>query len=215
MSQLSDNLTGRFVVIDGGDGTGKSTQLKRLASRLRADGLNVCTARDPGGTAIGERIRGVLLDSDHHEMTPVCETMLYMASRAQLVAEVIAPALAAGACVLCDRFVSATIAYQGAGGVDADSIRRVAEVAIGSTRPGLTVILDLPSDVGLGRLDGAPDRMEAKDRRFHQRVREGFLGLAEDDPDHVAVVDAAGSVEQVHRRLCELLAAWPFPERSR
>jgi len=217
-------------VIDGPDGAGKSTQIAMLAEFLREQGLAVAQSRDPGGTAVGDRIRAILLDNAHAEMAVACETMLYMASRAQLVAEVIRPALERGACVLCDRFVSSTIAYQGAGGADIEAIRRVAEVAVGGVWPDLTVILDLGHDEGLrraaqrvpcpspsagvpcpsprGHVPPALDRMESKGDRFHQRVREKFLAQAKAQPDKFAVIDAAGPVEQVQSRLREKLSDW-------
>jgi dTMP kinase len=138
MGELVDKLAGRFVVIDGPDGAGKSTQLKLLAEHLRAAGLAVCEVRDPGGTAIGDRIRAILLDRAHGEMAVACELMLYMASRAQLAAEVIRPALSGGQCVLGDRYISSTIAYQGAGGMDAESVRQAGRIAVGATWPDPT-----------------------------------------------------------------------------
>jgi dTMP kinase len=204
MSETSwKNLSGMFIVIDGPDGAGKSTQIAMLAAFLRERGLTVAQTRDPGGTAVGDRIRAILLDNAHAEMAVACETMLYMASRAQLVAEVIRPALERGACVLCDRFVSSTIAYQGAGGADIEAIRRVAQVAVGGVWPDLTVILDLGHDEGLRRAAerATKDRMESKGDVFHQRVREMFLAQAKAQPDKFAVIDAAGPVEQVQSRL--------------
>jgi dTMP kinase len=206
----ANQLAGRFIVVDGPDGAGKSTQVRLLAEHLRGQGLPVLTVRDPGGTAIGDRIREILLDNAHGEMAVECELMLYMASRAQLVAQTIAPALRAGQCVLSDRYVSSTIAYQGAGGADVRAIRAVAHAAVGDTWPDLTVILDLPSEVGLTRLKGTPDRMEAKAADFHRKVREMFLRQAQDDPARCAVVDAAGTVEQVQQRLRDTVDAWRF-----
>ncbi len=200
-------LGGKFIVIDGPDGAGKSTQLKMLAQSLRAGGLEVVETRDPGGTAIGDKIRAILLDRGNEEMAVACETMLYMASRAQLVQQVVRPAVARGACVVCDRYVSSTIAYQGAGGADVEAVRRVADVAIGGVWPDLTVILDLPHDEGLrrsaARHGGKIDRMEAKGLVFHAKVRELFLQQAYAQPQRFAVIDASGSVEQVQPRLLE------------
>jgi len=201
MSDLAKKLAGRFIVIDGPDGAGKSTQVGLLADFLRAEGVDVRPVRDPGGTNIGDKVRAILLDNAHGEMAVRAELMLYMASRAQLVAEVVKPALAAGQCVLADRFVSSTGAYQGAGGLDAKAIRSVASVAIEGVWPDLTVILDLPPEAGLSRLPRKADRMESKDLAFHRKVRELFLKQAERDPKHFAVVDAAGSAEEVQQRL--------------
>jgi len=206
---LADKLAGRFLVIDGPDGAGKSTQVALLAAWLGERGLDVLTTRDPGGTAIGDRIRAILLDPACGEMTAACETMLYMASRTQLYDEVIAPALARRQCVLCDRWVSSTVAYQAAGGMAPARIRQAYEAALGSAGPDLTLLLDLPAEEGLARLgrDGPHDRIEAKGLTYHRRVREGFLAQARAAPDRWVVLDAAGSPEDVQQRLREAVAA--------
>ncbi len=209
MSTLKDKLAGKFIVIDGPDGAGKSTQIKLLAEHLMGQGVDLCLARDPGGTAIGEKIRHILLDNTHDAMSVQCELMLYMASRSQLVHEIIRPALAAGQCVLCDRFISATIAYQGAGGASLADIRAVGNVAVGGLWPNLTVILDLPSHVGLGRL-GGKDRMEAREAAFHEKVRQMFLKQAADEPARFAVVDGSGAVDEVQSRLRATIESWRF-----
>lgn len=210
MSEMAARLTGKFLVIDGPDGAGKSTQLTRLTDGLRAEGLEVTTTRDPGGTVIGDRIRDILLDGRHGEMAVACETMLYMASRAQLVEQVVRPALAAGRCVLCDRFISATVAYQGAGGADEAQILSVGKVAVGDTWPDLTILLDLDSATGLSRVGSEPDRMEARGLEFHRRVRDGFLRQAKQRPDRYAVVDATGEADEVAQRIRRVLDAWRF-----
>jgi len=210
MSELADRLAGKFIVIDGPDGSGKTTQLGLLAEYLRSRGLEVLTTRDPGGTAIGDKIRQLLLSNSHREMTPACETMLYMASRAQLVEQVIRPALRAGKCVLCDRYISSTIAYQGAGGIDVEKIRMIGQVAVGGLWPDLTIILDVPARVGLERLGDQPDRMESKSPQFHEQVRELFLRQAHQDPEHYVVLDAQGDVESVQRRLRDALIDAPL-----
>ncbi|MFP4141407.1 MAG: dTMP kinase, partial [Phycisphaerae bacterium] len=194
MNDYANTLAGRFLVIDGPDGAGKSTQTALLADALGKGGLTVRQVRDPGGTAIGDRIREILLDPSCDEMAVRTELMLYMASRAQLVAEIVRPALQAGECVLSDRYISSTIAYQGAGGADVDEVRTVGDIAVGSLWPDLTIILDLPSDEGLTRAAkrSDPDRMEAKAREFHRRVRELFLAQAKQDPARCVVVDASG-----------------------
>lgn len=206
MSELTEKLKGRFIVIDGPDGAGKSTQVRMLAEFLRGQGLAVTETRDPGGTPIGDKIRHILLDNGHAEMTVGCETMLYMASRAQLLGEVIAPAIERQECVISDRWVSSTIAYQVAGGAEPAGIIAAYSAALGNFRPDLTVILDLPADVGLaraGRAEG-PDRMESKGLEFHNRVRELFLDQAGKNKTF-AVVDAGGAVEQVQDRLRETI----------
>ena len=208
MASLSEKLAGRFIVFDGPDGCGKSTQLSLTAEWMSGQGLDVVTTRDPGGTAIGDEVRQLLLDTNHSKMTPACETMLYMASRAQLAAEVIRPAISAGKCVLCDRYISSTIAYQGAGGVDIDAIRRAGDVAVGGLWPDVTLILDLPADEGLARLPGKPDRMEAKALDFHEKVRDLFVLQAKADPERFSIIDASGSLEQVHERIVGVMESW-------
>lgn len=201
------HLAGKFLVIDGPDGAGKTTQQALLAEALSDAGLEVRAVRDPGGTEIGDRIRNILLDPLHAEMGVACETLLYMASRAQLACQVIGPAIGAGACVISDRFISSTIAYQGAGGADVDEVRAVGDIAVGGLWPDLTLILDLPSDEGLARAAkrSDPDRMEAKAREFHQRVRELFLAQARQDPARCVVVDASGEKTTVHQRVLDAI----------
>jgi dTMP kinase len=205
-------LAGRFVVLDGGEGCGKSTQLARLATRLRQHDLRVTAVRDPGSTPIGERVRGVLLDPEAGAgMAMRCEMLLYMAARAQLVDEVIRPALDAGGVVLADRFVSSTLAYQlGGGGLTADEIRNVARVATAGTMPDLTVILDLPTEVAQERVvpqhvslfadatvAADRDRIEQRPDAYHRSVRENFLRQARDEPGSYAIVDAGGDADLV------------------
>lgn len=194
MTDLAEKLTGKFIVLDGPDGSGKSTQLAMLAGTLTEAGTDVETVRDPGGTLVGDRIREILLDPASGEIAPECETMLFMASRAQLMAERVRPALAAGRTVLCDRFVSSTLAYQGATGVAAETIVSVADVAIGGCWPDVTVVMDLSAAAGLARIGDADqhDRMEAKGLEYHEKVRRGFLSLIDGDvyPRPVVRVDA-------------------------
>ncbi len=203
MNDYANTLAGRFLVVDGPDGAGKSTQTALLADVLRKGGLAVRQVRDPGGTAIGDRIREILLDPSCDEMAVRTELMLYMASRAQLVAEIVLPALQGGECVLSDRYISSTIAYQGAGGADVDEVRTVGDIAVGGLWPDLTIILDLPSDEGLARAAkrSDPDRMEAKARAFHRRVRELFLAQANENPHNTVLVDASGDAADVHQRV--------------
>lgn len=216
MGELADKLAGRFIVIDGPDGAGKSTQLAMLGEHLSrsACGLDVTLARDPGGTPIGDRIREILLDTKHGEMTVGCEMMLYMASRAQLMGEVIAPALRDSRCVLCDRWVSSTVAYQVAEGkATAADVMMAYRAALGDAGPDLTVILDIDSAAGLDRAGataGGHDRMEAKGLDFHRKVRELFLAQAAEEPRRFTVVDAAGGVDEVHQRILNAIehAAW-------
>ena len=210
MTDLAEKLAGKFIVLDGPDGSGKTTQLGLLRDHLVALGARVEAVHDPGATAVGERIRQILLDRDNAHMSPTCEMLLFMASRAQLVAERVRPALADGRVVLCDRFISATIAYQGAAGVSPSAVREVAKIAVEDVQPDLTIILDLPAEAGLARLAGSPDRMESKDLAFHRKVRELFLAHAAGGPPRFAVVDAAGEVGQIAAGIRELLEGWSF-----
>ena len=195
-------------MLDGPDGCGKSTQVRRLCQALTERGVSVRTFRDPGDTRIGERIREILLDPEHRAMGTMTEFLLYMASRAQLWSERIAPALAAGDCVVLDRWLSSTWAYQGhAGGFGVDRVIRVAEECLERVWPDLTIVLDVDPQTASLRMDRELDRMEQKGRDYHQKVREGFLALARDRSGFV-VVDATQSVEAVHERVVEAVAGW-------
>jgi dTMP kinase len=213
-------VKGLFITFEGTEGSGKTTQVALLAQRLREWGRRVRVLREPGGTPIGEEIRHTLKHShQNHAMTWETELLLMNASRAQLVREVIRPALAAGEIVLCDRFADSTIAYQGYGrGLDLDMVRRVIEVAVGSTWPDLTLLLQVPPEVSAERLRSRQatlpfvrDRMEEADPAFFERVARGYRAIAESDPKRVKVIDATGTVEQVHAavwREVAPLVAW-------
>ena len=189
---------GRFIVLEGPDGCGKSTQAGILRERLLGAGREVEVVRDPGGTPIGEAIREILLNPEYEKMSVRTELLLYMASRAQLLSERIEPALEAGRVVLSDRYLTSTIVYQGlAGGLGVEQINRVYEASCGMTRPDLVVILDVPLEVGRGRLDRGLDRMEGKGSEFHEKVRRGYLAAADSSPEKHVVIDATGSVESV------------------
>jgi dTMP kinase len=189
-----------FVTFDGVDGTGKSTQLELFCQWLRSLGRDVVTCRDPGGTALGERIRSILLDSRDTPIDRRSEMLLYQASRAQLVDETIRPALAAGKMVVCDRYLLATVVYQGhAGGLDVDDVWRVGQVATGGIAPDLTFLLDMPASQAAARIDREMDRMEKQGLEYLGRVRQGYLTEAKRDPTRIAVIDAARSIEAVQR----------------
>ena len=183
---------GVFLAFDGPDGGGKTTQVARLIAWLRDEGREVVACRDPGGTALGDRIRGLLLDHDEHVAIALrAEMLLYMASRAQLVEERIRPALEAGRVVVCDRYLLANVVYQGhAGGLDVDDLWHVGRVATGGLLPDLTLVLDLPPEVAAARLTGPRDRMEARGLEFHRRVRAGFLRALENYPAPHRLIDA-------------------------
>ncbi|MBC8201524.1 MAG: dTMP kinase [Planctomycetes bacterium] len=198
MNEIASALAGKFVVFDGPDGSGKSTQMKRFMQWCREQGLVVKEVREPGGTAIGEQIRQVLLDPVNEGMTIQCEMLLYMASRAQLVEQEIVPALSRGELVVADRFVSATLAYQGAaGGLPTKWIQQVAEVAVSGHWPDITLILDVDDVTAASRLNPLLDRMELKGREFHRRVREGFLEQARLMPDLYCVIDSSQDADAV------------------
>lgn len=208
MDGLVDKLKGCFIVIDGPDGAGKSTQLERLRSALEKAGGDVEIVIDPGGTAVGGEIRNILLHAKDLHLAPMCETLLFMASRAQLVAEKVRPAQAAGKIVLGDRFISATLAYQGALGVDTSMILELGDTAVETTWPALTILLDVPVEVGMGRIQRQRDRMESRAAEYHQDVRRRFasLGTKENPYPHPVVhIDAAGTPEDVHERIVKAL----------
>lgn len=197
---------GFFLSLDGVDGTGKSTQCRLLADWLRGLGREVVSCVDPGSTPIGNAIRDILLHRPE-ALTLPGEAFLFMASRAQLVAEVIRPALEAGQVVVSDRFLLATVVYQGhAGGLDIDLLWRMGDLATGGLRPDLTVVLDVPREVARARRKSAPDRVERRPEEYHQRVRAGFLAEAARDPERVRVVDASDDVAAVHERICREVA---------
>ncbi len=198
-------LKGKFIVLDGPDGTGKSTQVEALVDFLKHKGVESITARDPGGTSIGEKIRHILLDNQNGEMSVRCETLLYMASRAQLYHEYIAPGLKNNMCVICDRWISSTYAYQAeAGNIGAEMVLNLAQVALERTWPDLTIIIDIPSELGLARVGKSPDRMEQKPWEYHRHVRQAFLDLARSRSDF-RIVQGEGAISQVHQRICEVL----------
>jgi len=194
-----------FISLDGLDGTGKSTQCRLLVDWLRGRGHAVTECTDPGGTVIGDVIRDLLLDR-RREMTLPCEAFLFMASRAQLTAEVIRPALARGEIVVSDRFQLANVVYQGhASGLDSNALWEIGRLATGGLEPDLTIVLDLPADVAHGRRDAPADRMESRGASFEARVREGFLTEAKRKPDKICVIDASQSVAAVHQEICHCL----------
>ena len=192
-----------FISLDGLDGTGKSTQQRLLCEWLRELGHDVVACRDPGTTPLGERIRTVLLARDSVPIDRRAEMLLYMAARAQLVQEVIEPALAAGKSVVSDRYLLANIVYQGhAGGLDPAALWRVGQIATGGLLPKLTIVLDMPPEAAASRIQRQRDRMEEQGDDFSRRVREGFLTEAADDPQGIAVINAAQSIEAVHADIC-------------
>ncbi|MCH3967737.1 MAG: dTMP kinase [Atopobiaceae bacterium] len=201
-------MTGAFVSLEGIDGCGKSTQAKLLVDRLTSAGLDVVSLREPGGTPISEKVRCLLLDPANAEMSDECELLLYEAARAQLVREVIEPALARGAVVVCDRFYDSTTAYQGAArGLSPEVVEQANRLGSCGTCPTRTLVLDLDPAEAFSRatVDGK-DRLEGEGLAFQRRVREGFRASSRREPTRMRVVDAAGTVDDVAARIDAVLA---------
>ncbi len=214
MNEIASALAGKFIVFDGPDGSGKSTQMRRFMQWCRNQGVTVKEVREPGGTPIGEQIRQVLLDPSNECMTIQCEMLLYMASRAQLVEQEIVPALNRGELVVADRFVSATLAYQGAaGGLPTEWIQQVAEVAVSGHWPDLTLILDVDDKTAAGRLNPLLDRMELKGKSFHTKVREGFLEQVVAMPTRYCVIDSTECEDSVENAVQSAIRMWFCKEK--
>jgi len=204
MKMLKDKLAGKFIVLDGPDGCGKSTQSKMLTERLKGQGVRVENFRDPGTTAIGEKIREILLNPEHAAMSVRTELLLYMAARAQLWEEKLAPALNSGKCVVMDRWISSTCAYQGyAGGFGVENVLDLGRSCLERVWPDLTIVLDVDLKTAAERMDRQLDRMEQKGTEFHKKVREGFLQL--DKQKNVTVIDASTDIEKVHQEVIEAI----------
>lgn len=207
-------MNGMFITFEGTEGCGKSTQVSLLAERLRSVGRHVRTLREPGGTPIGEEIRHTLKHSkDNHAMTSETELLLMNASRAQIVREVIRPALSRGEIILCDRFYDSTTAYQGYGRqLGLKMVQAIIDVAVGETRPDLTLLLRVPPEVAGERLRARQammpfvrDRIEEADRSFFERVEQGYEAIAAAEPKRVRKVDASGTVEAIHAAIWMLV----------
>ncbi len=198
-----------FITLEGPDGGGKTTQIHLLYDALIKANYDVLLTREPGGTAIGDQVRAVLHDVENTEMVATAEILLYSASRAQLVAQVVRPALAAGRIVLCDRYADSTMAYQGYGrGLDLEALSVITQFATGGLRPDLTVLLDLRPEIGLRRRQvggGELNRMDQQALDFYQRTRAGYFILAEAEPERWVRIDAAGSVEEVAKAVLEVV----------
>jgi dTMP kinase len=202
---MNVELEGKFIVIDGPDGCGKSTQTKLLTEWLNSREIASVSFRDPGGTAIGEKIREILLNPEHLAMSTETEVLLYMSARIQLWLEKIAPALDSKKCVVLDRWLSSTYAYQGwAGNFGVDRVIRLAEDCLERVWPDLTIILDVDTQTASRRLNRKLDRMEAKGDIYHNKVRAGFLKFAEEH-ENVFIVDATGEIEKVHQKILQII----------
>ncbi len=205
---------GRFITFEGIDGSGKTTILQRIDEVLRSSGLRYLVTREPGGTHIGEEIRAILLNAVHHQMAPATELLLYASDRAQHVRQIIQPTLRAGKHVLCDRYADATIAYQGYGrGHDLHWVRSLMDFATDGLRPDLTVVLDVEVEIAQRRVRMRAgnlmpmfgDRLDAETLDFHDRVRKGYLELAQQEPDRIRLVPAAADIERVAEMTYELV----------
>jgi dTMP kinase len=218
---MSQHLRGKFIVFDGGEGCGKSTQARLLRERLEHDGMPVLPVHDPGATRIGEMVRAILLNPENNDMGMRCEMLLYMASRGQMMVEKILPALAEGKVVISDRFVSSTLAYQlGGDGLSATEIRQTAEIAIRGRWPDMTLIFDLPVEASVARVrpkftlfpdDPTAgmdlDRIEQRSMEYHDQVRKNYLEQVKLDPKRYKVINAARSIDEVHRDVLTALDA--------
>lgn len=196
-----------FISLEGIDGAGKTTQIELLCQKLAKLGFSVVAVREPGSTPLSEKIRELLLDVRSQDISPLAESFLYAAARAQLVAEVIRPALTEGKVVIADRYFDSTIAYQGYGrGIDVEFLRQLNLLATGGLMPCLTILLDLPPEEGMVRRGGLPpDRLEKEGIDFQRAVREGYLTLSRSEPDRIKVVDARLQVEDVHEQVVRLV----------
>ena len=200
---------GCFITFEGVDGTGKTTHVEKLAAELKSEGKKVVMLREPGGTQIGEQIRQILLKREHQAMADVSELFLFAAARAQLVREVIRPALERGEHVLCDRFIDSTVAYQGYGrGLDIDLVKKVNNAAVGETRPDLTIWIDIESGelamrLGKRNTDNKSDRLDLESNEFRTRVRDGYAKIQEEEPDRVLRVLSMPDIEDTYEQIID------------
>lgn len=196
---------GLFITFEGGDGCGKTTQINLLDKYLRSKGYKTLLTREPGSKGLGIKLREILLNYDG-EVSPVCESFLFLADRAQHVDCIIKPALEEGAIVLCDRHTDSTVAYQGYGRrLDLEQIHRLNKIATSGLKPDLTIVLDVDVETSQKRVGTEKDRMESAGIEFFERVRKGFLEIAKQEPERVKVVDSTQSIEEIHKQILELV----------
>jgi dTMP kinase len=196
---------GLFITFEGGDGCGKTTQIKLLDEYLRSKGYKTLLTREPGSKGLGVKLREILLNYDG-EVSPVCESFLFLADRAQHVDCIIKPALEEGTIVLCDRHTDSTVAYQGYGrGLDLEQIYRLNKIATSGLKPDLTIVLDVDVETSQKRVGSEKDRMESAGIEFFERVRNGFLEIAKQEPERVKLVDSTQSIQDIHKQILELV----------
>lgn len=196
---------GLFITFEGGDGCGKTTQIKLLDEYLRNKGYKTLLTREPGSKGLGEKVREILLNYDG-DVSPVCESFLFLADRAQNVDCLIKPALKEGTIVICDRHTDSSVAYQGYGrGLDIDRIKKLNSIATSGLNPDLTIVLDVDVETSQKRVGAEKDRMESAGIEFFERVRQGYLEIAKQEPDRVKVVDSTKTIEEIHKEILELV----------
>lgn len=196
---------GLFITFEGGDGCGKTTQINLLDEYLRNKGYKTLLTREPGSKGLGVKVREILLNYDG-EVSPVCESFLFLADRAQNIDCIIKPALEAGAIVICDRHTDSSVAYQGYGrGLDIERIKMLNNIATSGLKPDLTIVLDVDVETSQTRVGSEKDRMESAGLEFFERVRQGYLDIAKQEPERVKVVDSKQTIEEIHKQILELV----------
>ena len=196
---------GLFITFEGADGCGKSTQMELLAKDLQNKGYEVVLTREPGGKGLGEKIRGLLLNYNG-EVSDRCESFLFLADRAQNIDMIVKPAIAAGKIVLCDRHTDSSVAYQGYGrGLDIEQINVLNNLATNGLKPDLTFVFDIDVETSMKRVGKEKDRMESAGKDFHNRVRNGYLEIAKQEPKRIKVLDATESIEEIHKKVTEII----------
>ena len=197
--------TGLFITFEGADGCGKTTQLKLLAEYLMKNGRDVVITREPGAKGLGEKVREILLNYDG-VVSDRCESFLFLADRAQNIDVIVNPAVEAGQIVLCDRHIDSTVAYQGYGrGLDIERINMLNNIATNSRKPDLTIVFDIDVETSQKRVGSEKDRMESAGIEFHNRVRNGYLEIAKQEPQRVKVIDASGDIEDIHNEVKRMI----------
>ena len=196
---------GLFITFEGADGCGKTTQIKLLDEYLRNNGFKTLLTREPGAKGLGEKVREILLNYDG-EVSPRCESFLFLADRAQHADCIIKPAVNNGIIVLCDRHTDSTIAYQGYGrGVNINELKQLNEMAVNGLKPDLTLVFDIDAETSMSRVGNEKDRMESSGLEFFERVRKGYMEIAKQEPERVKVIDSTQSIEEIHKQVLELV----------